>query len=393
MIKWLWRCLLAFLLSSGISMAGAADGELESKTSDVQLPLNSLVDLSRPLAEGQRVADTYPFFGLAHYLSSVSYYTVDADNRIQTHPGNSVQLGEGQWFAAVGRFNVLLLRSSGATVQVADRGLKVTDNAKQGGNSVNAWVLPKSKLEAFSAELNQLRYAQLWAPLAFLSKGMDWLLVSIQQLTQAHWAIVLIIFAVVIKLLMLPASLMTTRLQSVVSKHQAVLGPKVAAIKAAHKGEEAHNRIMAVHKELGITPFFTLKPMLGLFIQIPVLIAVFNALGEMPQFAGVPFLWVADMAYPDAIFRLPITIPWLGNTFNLLPCLMTLVAVLATVTLRDSYSSVAIVRRQKRNLLALAAVFFLLFYPFPAVMVLYWLTANIIQIIQQKAQSLSKSYK
>jgi membrane protein insertase Oxa1/YidC/SpoIIIJ len=41
-------------------------------------------------------------------------------------------------------------------------------------------------------------------------------------------------------------------------------------------------------------------------------------------------------------------------------------------------------KRQKRNLYLMAAAFLVFFYPFPAVMVMYWMLANILQTIQQK---------
>ena len=141
---------------------------------------------------------------------------------------------------------------------------------------------------------------------------------------------------------------------------------------------------MAAHKELGVSPFYTLRPMLGSFIHIPIMIAIFNALGEMPQFAGQSFLWIKDLAYPDAIIQLLFTIPMFGDSINLLPFLMTIITVYSVIVFQNKYASEAEVKRQKRNLYFMAFAFFVLFYSFPAVMVLYWSLVNILQIIQQK---------
>ena len=54
------------------------------------------------------------------------------------------------------------------------------------------------------------------------------------------------------------------RFQRRVSQVQAQLAPQLAEIKANYDGEEAHNRLMAAHKSLGVLPFYTLKPMLVL---------------------------------------------------------------------------------------------------------------------------------
>ena len=41
-------------------------------------------------------------------------------------------------------------------------------------------------------------------------------------------------------------------------------------------------------------------------------------------------------------------------------------------------------KAQKRNLYLMAAGFLILFYPFPAGMVLYWTLSNILQTVQQQ---------
>lgn len=174
------------------------------------------------------------------------------------------------------------------------------------------------------------------------------------------------------------------RLQRRVSEYQSILMPQLADITAHYKGEEAHQRIMGAYKALGITPFYTLKPMMGAFIQIPILIAIFHTLGAMYQLDGAQFLWIKNLAYPDAIVPLPFVIPFLGNTLNLLPIIMTVITVCSTLIFTDRHAPPLQVKRQKRNLYLMAAVFFILFYPFPAAMVLYWTLANILQFIQQQ---------
>ena len=177
---------------------------------------------------------------------------------------------------------------------------------------------------------------------------------------------------------------MTVRFQRRVSQVQAQLAPKLSEIKANYDGEEAHNYLIAAHKDLGVSPFYTLKPILGSFIQIPILIVVFNVLGEMPQFVGQPFLWIGNLAYPDIIGPLPFIIPMLGDTVNPLPFIMTVITLYSTIIFQNRYAPKAEMKRQKRNLYFMATVFFVLFYPFPAVMVLYWAVTNFLHIIQQQ---------
>jgi len=165
---------------------------------------------------------------------------------------------------------------------------------------------------------------------------------------------------------------------------QAVLAPEISHIKAHYRGEEAHNLILEAYKKYGVSPFYTLKPLLVSFLQVPILVAVFNALGEMPQFTGSSFLWITDLAYPDRVFLLPWQMPMFGDSFNVLPFVMSFVALFSTIIFQNQYAPTTEVKQQKRNLYLMVLVFFVLFYPFPAVMVLYWALANILQTVQQQ---------
>ena len=49
----------------------------------------------------------------------------------------------------------------------------------------------------------------------------------------------------------------------------------------------------------------------------------------------------------------------------------------------DHVAPAAETRKQKRNLYFMAIALFVLFYPFPASRVLYWASANVLQVFQQ----------
>lgn len=198
------------------------------------------------------------------------------------------------------------------------------------------------------------------------------------------WGLAIIVFSVVLKIVLFPIGILTVRLQRGVSRVQAILVPQLAEIKANYDGEDAHNRIMSAHKVLGVSPFYSLKPLLGVFIQVPVWIAVFNALGEMPQLAGQSFLWIDDLAYPDSFGFIALSLPLFGSKLSVLPVCMVVVMVCSTALFRNRHLATAEVNAQKRNLYLMAAAFFILFYPFPAVMVMYWTLANMLQTVQQQ---------
>ena len=329
------------------------------------------------------VIEQHTFYGLASYYNGIRILNVAGKEVSSFNRDESVRLDDDGLIAAAGRFSVLLFKAPGATATVENNQIRLS--WPQGIPAELTIILSeKSGLHALNPSLSSIQYSHLWDWLASLSRAVEWSLVKIQSSLAINWGWSIVFFAILLKVLLLPVSLMTVHFQRQVSKNQAILAPQLAEIKSQFDGEQAHERIMAAHKALGVTPFYTLKPMLGSFIQIPILVATFNALGEMPQLAGNPFLWIGDLAYPDVVATFPITIPMFGDKFSLLPFVMTIVTLFSTVIFQNRLAPEIELKRQKRNLYLMSAAFFILFYPFPAAMVLYWTLANILQTIQQQ---------
>jgi YidC/Oxa1 family membrane protein insertase len=174
------------------------------------------------------------------------------------------------------------------------------------------------------------------------------------------------------------------RLQEQVNATQARLQPGLDAINAAHRGEERTRRTLALYREQRVHPLYTLKSLAGFLIQIPVFIAVFDMLAEDVDLYRVPFLWIRDLSHPDAIATLPACVPFFGCELNLLPFLMSGVSLATTLRFRSPVLTPVLVRKQRRNLAAMTGLFFLLFYTFPAGMVLYWTSTNAFQLVSQE---------
>lgn len=374
--------LLAFsLLATLVTIGGTAWAGSASQYR-VHLPEDVSLDLTEPFAKGEMVGDPYQFHGLARYLNHIRYYVIEGERIQRIEPRRALKLSSSQTFAAVGRFNALVLKGRNVNLDFSDAN-HLSFNFEGGSpGEVKSWLVPKSDLYKVSPELNLLRYAQLPMPLRWLARGVEWLMVSIQAALHLNWGLSLVIFALILKLLLLPVTRTTKRLQNTVSKHQEEMKPEIAQIKRTYSGEEAHNRMMQLYKERGISPFFTLKPSLGLFIQVPLLIAIFNVLGEMHQFSGVSFLWVDDLAKPDALAQLGFSIPYFGNSFNALPVLMVLVAAYTALRYSDPYAGRTAIVSKRFQLLAMGVIFLLLFYPFPAAMTLYWLLTNLFYFLK-----------
>ena len=140
-------------------------------------------------------------------------------------------------------------------------------------------------------------------------------------------------------------------------------------------------------------PFYALRSLAGFLIQLPVFIAVFDMLAEDFDLHGVRFLWIRDLARPDELWRLPACLPFFGCHLNLLPVLMSSISIAAVLRVRSAHLTPALIRRQRRNLTAMALGFFLLFYTFPASMVLYWTSTNSVQLVTQEWGRLRRRFR
>jgi membrane protein insertase Oxa1/YidC/SpoIIIJ len=125
---------------------------------------------------------------------------------------------------------------------------------------------------------------------------------------------------------------------------------------------------------------YPVKSLAGFLIQIPVFIAAFDMLGENFALNQAAFLWIDDLAKPDQWIALPVVLPFFGGYLNLLPCLMTGVTLLTSWLQADPVLTPGLQSKQRRRLYLMAAAFFLLFYTFPAAMVLYWTTNNVLHL-------------
>jgi membrane protein insertase Oxa1/YidC/SpoIIIJ len=109
-------------------------------------------------------------------------------------------------------------------------------------------------------------------------------------------------------------------------------------------------------------------------------------LAEDFDLSRMAFLWIQDLSRPDELGRLPVCLPFFGCYLNLLPFLMSGVSLAALLRFRSSALTPSLVRRQRRNLAGMTLLFFLLFYTFPAGMVLYWTSTNALQLAGQEVR-------
>ena len=320
------------------------------------------VDIHRDM-----VSDKYEFSGLATYYNQIAVYTVYQDSIQRLDPAKEYSLTEEDWLVVTGRFSAIALRDPIGQVEFIEGEQKIVLSLTS-SETTPVFVSDKSELSELSPNLADIQYAYLWGPFALMASAAEQYFRALNQFF-SNWILTLLLFSLSVKALLYPLNYATQIAQTRVDFIKAKIDPVIAQIKMTSDGEEAHNKIMQAHRDVGVTPFYTLKPLVITLLQIPVLVATFNALGEFSAIRGISFLWITDLAYPDSIVTLPSSLPLLGSEISLLPVFMGI------ATLLLAYFSNQ--RKVSAGAIMMSLGFFVLFYPFPAILVMYWTLVNV----------------
>ncbi|HSN56849.1 MAG TPA: membrane protein insertase YidC [Candidatus Sulfomarinibacteraceae bacterium] len=182
-----------------------------------------------------------------------------------------------------------------------------------------------------------------------------------------NYGTAIILLTVGIRIVLFP--LMHT--STVSMRKMAKVQPKVKEIQAKYKKKKndpqarakMSQETMALYKAEGVNPMAGCLPVL---VQLPILWALYQLFLHAIELRHAPFiLWIQDLSAKDPYYVTPI--------------LMT-----ATMWLQQRLAPQAGDPQQQRIMRMLPLVFGIMFLQFPSGLVLYWLTNNVISIIQQE---------
>ncbi|MDZ7860476.1 MAG: membrane protein insertase YidC [Candidatus Krumholzibacteriota bacterium] len=161
------------------------------------------------------------------------------------------------------------------------------------------------------------------------------------------------------------------------------LQPKIKELQEKYRDnkEELNKRTMKLYKEAGVNP---LGGCLPLVFQMPVFIALFGVLRNTIELRNAPFiLWINDLSAPDVLFHFGFSVPFLGDSFHLLPILMGGAMVLQSKLGGSPTGGSAPPGQTKMMSTMMPIIFTFIFYGMPSGLVLYWIVNNLLTILQQ----------
>ena len=184
----------------------------------------------------------------------------------------------------------------------------------------------------------------------------------------------LLLIVLAIRAITFPINRWSARQQTAFTNLQTEIAPQIVDIKSRLRGADQSEAILALYTDRGASPFGGLKGSVGLFVQIPILIAMFNVASESAALQGMSALWIEDVSQPERLLDWGIDFPLLGRFLN--PIALMLAGFMLWVELKKPQLS--------WGSLAFAAVSGVLLYSFPAFLVIYWLLISIAQYLEGK---------
>lgn len=265
------------------------------------------------------------------------------------------------WVPDANSTNMFSLRKAGTQDQYifgfTGSGVQIAPGA-QGSLSANFYAGPKDteNLEKISPYLDLVvDYGWLW----MIAKPLFWMLKFIHGLV-GNWGFAIIGLTLAVKAVFFYPSAISYKSMAKLRK----LTPKMQEMKERYGDDrqKLSQEMMKLYQTEKVNPLGGCLPML---IQMPVFLALYWVLMESVELRHAPFLgWIIDLSIKDPYFVLPLiygVTMWFMQKLNPQPT--------------DPM--------QAKVMQMLPLVFTFMFLWFPAGLVLYWVTNNLLTIAQQ----------
>jgi YidC/Oxa1 family membrane protein insertase len=214
----------------------------------------------------------------------------------------------------------------------------------------------EDKLEALAPGLELVKDYGWFTPLA---KPLFWLLTKLHTLT-GNWGWAIVALVVVLKIAFY---WLNHKAYASMAKMKAI-NPKVMELRERLKDnpQQMQQEMMRIYREEKVNPLGGCLPIL---VQMPFFIALYWVLLSSVEMRNAPWIgWISDLSAKDPYYVLPLVMT-----------ASSLLQVWLNPTPPDPM--------QARMMWMMPLMFSVMFFFFPAGLVLYWLTNNILSIAQQ----------
>lgn len=206
---------------------------------------------------------------------------------------------------------------------------------------------------------DNLQLAKDYGKVHWFASPLFWLLNQLHNII-GNWGWAIVALTVIVKAVLFP---LTNASYRSMAKMRAV-APKLQAIKDKYGDDRMAQQqaMMQMYKDEKINPLGGCLPML---LQIPVFIGLYWALFASVELRQAPWIgWITDLSRTDPYF--------------ILPLIMT-----ATMFIQTFLNPPPTDPMQAKMMKVMPLIFSVMFFFFPAGLVLYWVVNNLLTIVQQ----------
>ena len=193
-----------------------------------------------------------------------------------------------------------------------------------------------------------------------------------------NYGVSIIILTIIIKAILFP---LTRKSQMSMFRMQQ-LQPMINQLKEKYKHDKQRmgKEQMLLFKKYGVNTMSGCLPML---LQLPVFFALFRTLQLSFEMRQAPFMfWVNDLSMPDTLLHFPFSIPFIGNTLNILPLIMTGASFFQMKVTPKAPATDPQARTQQKMMSFMPFMFAFILYHMPSGLTVYWTTSTIFSIIE-----------
>ncbi len=205
-------------------------------------------------------------------------------------------------------------------------------------------------------------FGTLFQPIEDLLGFVLQLLYNLTDIAGAgSYGMAIILLTIIVKMLLYPLTVKQVKSMKAMQELQ----PKMKKLQEKYKDnpQVMQQKLGALYKDAGVNPLAGCLPLL---IQMPILMGMYYALFnfQYPSPEAAAFLWLPSMSDPDPLYILPI-----------LSALTTFLQQKMTTTEMN---------QQMKIMMTVMPIFIgWISLNFPSGLVLYWVTMNVVQIVQQ----------
>lgn len=197
-----------------------------------------------------------------------------------------------------------------------------------------------------------------------------------------NYGVAIIMVTILVRAVMFPltfkGSMSTARMQE--------LQPKMKEIQEKFKSnpQKMNQEMAEFYKREGYNPLSGCLPML---IQLPIFFAMYSLFNNHFDLRGASFIpgWITDLSMPESVldFQTINLVIWRVSAIRILPIIYVASQLLYGKFMQTPQSGGQSAGQMKFMMYGMPIIFFFVLYDMPSGLLVYWIAANILTIVQQ----------